>query len=185
MKRSVKDFLKPKKTETDENGNVILYMVVKDDDGFLSPFSKNSAPVISSDVADFIESQTESFPPKTGFVLHVHSDCIDASEQDVYRDSIRAYYTERFLAAKHSLRRNLFVALFLALLGVLTLTFAVLTELFHVGSVWNEVVDIVAWVLLWESVDISLFRNHSLFSSRKRYLAFLSMDVKFFKEKTL
>ncbi len=179
MKRISSDLWQKQLFERDEKGNVILHMTVTDDDGILSPFSKDATPVISSEVADFLESQTEALPSKTPLSLHMHGACIDHREQEVYRKAIKSYYTERYLSETYSFRRNLFVSLILAFLGVLTLAFAILTEIKTGSAIWTEVVDIIAWVLLWESVDVSLFRNHEIRENRRRYRAFLSMSVWF------
>ncbi len=181
MKQLHPEFLKKYLPERDDEGNVVLHMTVQNDEGFLSPFSKNSAPTIASDVACFIESQSEALPAGTPLSLHVHSDCIDEREKDVYKEAIRSYYAERHAVATHVFRRNLLISLVLAVLGIFVLGLAVLTE-FHTGSpIWTEVVDIIAWVLLWEAVDVSLFRNHELRENRKRYKAFLSMPIRFSK----
>lgn len=43
----------------------------------------------------------------------------------------------------------------------------------------SEVTDIVAWVFLWESVDIHVFRNHSLRRDVRRYEALENMQVEY------
>ena len=59
--------------------------------------------------------------------------------------------------------------------GVITLALA-----FRINSnIWSEVVDIAAWVFLWEAVDIGTFKNRELRLKRKRYLAYMSMKVEF------
>ena len=44
--------------QRDEEGRVILHMTVENDEGFLSAFSESGDPVISTDVADFLEETT-------------------------------------------------------------------------------------------------------------------------------
>ena len=43
----------------------------------------------------------------------------------------------------------------------------------------KEVVDIVAWVFLWEAVDIKCFRMREMSLKRKRYAAFIDMKIDF------
>jgi len=42
---------------------------------------------------------------------------------------------------------------------------------------WAEVIDIIAWVFLWEAVDISIFKNRSLRIRQVRYLSYIEMKV--------
>ena len=60
----------------DSDGRAIIDMSITDDSEFLSPYSKHASPVISSDVAEFIEDSTSYFKPKQQFTLRIHSDCI-------------------------------------------------------------------------------------------------------------
>lgn len=75
MKKSLKATkklidLKLSERRCDKSGdkNVIIKMAVKDDTNFLSVFSESETPVISGEVADFIENKTMSVPPKEQFV---------------------------------------------------------------------------------------------------------------------
>ncbi len=40
-------------------------------------------------------------------------------------------------------------------------------------------IDIIAWVLLWEAVDIGVFETRSLRLKRRRFLAYLAMKVEY------
>ena len=73
------------------------------------------------------------------------------------------------------LKRNRIIIFLLMIAGVITLALA-----FRINSnIWSEVVDIAAWVFLWEAVDIGTFKNRELRLKRKRYLAYMSMKVEF------
>ena len=165
--------------ERDHKGRAIIRINVINDDGFLSPFSKGSTPVISSDVSEFLERQTEALPPKTPLTLRVRGECIDENEKKAYAEAVTGYYAERFKAVNHAFRRNLLLSLVLAVLGIAALALALFTEAQTGSPIWTEAVDIVAWVLLWEAADVSLFRNYELRVSRRRYRAFTEMPVTF------
>ena len=71
------------------------------------------------------------------------------------------------------------IALLLTLAGVVALVAAFLIEHQTANPIWTEVVDIIAWVFLWEAVDISAFKNRGLRLKRFRYLAFMSMKIEY------
>ena len=174
--------LKNKEYPRDEEGNIILTLNVKDDSDFLSKFSVTETPVISGEVTEFLESSTRSINPNEQFTLQVKGDCIDKTEQEVYRLAINEYYTEQYFANEREYKIKNRIALFLALLGVLVLGFAVFLELKFESIVWAEVVDIAAWVLLWEAVDIKFFRARESKIKKKRYLAFINMKVTYIEK---
>ena len=176
LKKSVDKELSMRKHERDENGCVVINMTVNDDSGFLSPFSENNMSVISTDVADFIENNTHSLPPNEKLCLKIHSDCIDDNEKEVYKNAIKEYYAEKYLANEKELKRNYVIAFLLLLAGIFVMTVSIfLNE--HNIEIWSYVVDIASWVLLWEAVDIFLLESKSLTFLRKRYLSYLSMNI--------
>ncbi len=180
LKKSIDNELAKRKYERDEDDRVIINMTVNDDSGFLSPFSENSVSVISTEVADFIENNTHSLPPNEKLTLRIHSNCIDDKEKKIYNDAIKEYYIEKYLANEKEVKRNYFIALLLLLAGIFVLTVSFFLNELNV-EIWSYVVDIVAWVLLWEAADISLLVNRTLSIMRKRYLSYLSMKIEFKK----
>lgn len=182
MKKSKKDLcpnLPEKQYRHDDEGRIIIDMNVKDDTDFLSVFSATETPVISSEVAEFLENSTHSIRPDEQFTLRIKSNCIDETEQQIYKDAIKAYYAERYRANERELKIHNRIALCLAILGVLVLAFAIFWEYFMQSVLWAEVIDIVAWVFLWEAVDIKFFKTRELALQRKRYGALFSMKIEY------
>lgn len=157
----------------DEENRIVISMNVKDDKDFLSVFSKQETPVISESVADFIEHSAATVPPSEKIILNIISNCIDDTEKIDYERAIKEYYTEKYLANKQEMKRNTFISIALAIIGVLVLALSFLTN----SMMWAEVIDIIAWVFLWEAVDISIFKNRSLRIRQVRYLSYIEMKV--------
>lgn len=164
-----------RRCERDGEGRAIINMTVKDDSDFLSVYSQREAPFISSDVAEFIESSSHSLRPGQPLALHVHSDCIDDNEKEDYRIGIREYYSEKYIAGKREFRFNVIAVILLALAGIGTLLLAFSID----NGIWSEVIDIAAWVFLWEAVDIGVFKLREINLNRKRYLSYISMKVEY------
>lgn len=182
MKKSKKELclnIPEKQYHRDDEGRIIVDMNVKDDTDFLSVFSANDTPVISNEVAEFLENSTHSIRPNEPLTLRIKSDCIDETEQQIYKDAIKEYYTERYTANERELKIHNRIALWLAILGVLVLGFAIFWEYAIESVLWAEVIDIVAWVFLWEAVDIKFFKTRELALQRKRYAALISMKIQY------
>ena len=96
MKRSEKDILREAERRTldgrtDAEGRAIIPMTVRDDSDFLSPFSEGATPLISADVAEYLEEKTEEIPRGKGLVLQIRSSCIDPAEQEAYRLGVKEH----------------------------------------------------------------------------------------------
>lgn len=160
----------------DNDGRIIINMQVLNDDDFLSPFSMSEVPVINSDVADFIENSTINLPLKEKLKLIIHSNCIDDNEKLLYDKAIKEYYQERYTSLRKELVRNYFAVAIMFIVGVIILTISI----FKVNTlVKSEIIDIVAWVLIWEACDISFFTNRSLRIKEKRYKTYIDMEIVF------
>ena len=183
-KESAEEKLKSaRKLARDENGRAVINMTVKNDDNFLSVFSTTDTPTVSSEVAEFIESRTENILPHESLALHIHSDCIDGYEEELYRKGISEYYLEKYVSNMYALKKNRFIVALLSILGILILSLSVYIGYRFEAPLWTEVIDIVAWVFIWEAVDIGVFQNKVLRQNHLRYLNLSDMDVKFIKNK--
>lgn len=178
-KREADRQLRERSYKRDADNRVIVHMTVKDDEDFLSAFSKNETPVISTDVADFIENSTSFILPKELLTLQIHSSCIDEQEKVIYEKAVREFYTQKYIANEQELRRNKLTARVLFFVGILLLIWEFVLEYRIGGRIGAEVLDIAAWVFLWESVDISMFGNKLLRIKRDRYLAYLCMKIEY------
>ena len=159
-----------------------IHMTVRDDSAFLSPYSPIAEPMIDGAVADFIEARAEATGGRR-FCLHIHSDCIQRDEEEVYRRAISRYFRDCVASLGRGLRREGLIAAILAVLGVLTLFLMLFLESAATTGVWLEVIDIVAWVLLWEATDILLLHGHAERHRRRRLCALCEMKVCFHSEK--
>ena len=175
--------MKARKYKRDDSGRVIIQMNVKDDANFLSEFSESATPVISTEVAEFIENETNAVPPNEDFTLQVYNDCIDDREEKVYGAAIKEYYMQKYIANEREIKRNRFAVLLLGIAGILVLAAELIFD-YRVGNaLWSSVIDIVAWVLLWEAVDIGVLEARVTAIKRKRFLAYLSMKTEYIPTK--
>jgi len=164
----------------DEEGRCIINMCVKNDDDFLSPFSATDTPVISPEVAEFVEDSTCLFPPNEQFVLRIKSNCIDDTEKELYQSAFREYYTHKYIANDRELRRRRKLAWAMGTVGVLVLALAVFLEYRFGSLIWAECIDIVAWVFIWEAVYTEQFDNRKRRLQKRSYLSYLSMGIQFY-----
>ena len=180
VKQNIEEQMQNRQPVIDEQNRVVINMTVKNDDDFLSVYSENDTPVISQSVADFLENKVQSLKPSQQLTLRIKSNCVDDEEKKVYPLAIKEYYTEKYLATQNEIKRLNVIALLLAIFGVIVLGFALYVDSVIHSVIWAEVIDIVAWVLLWEAVDISIFRNRENRVTKQRCIALASANVEFY-----
>lgn len=183
LKRKLDDNVNNLSHERDSDGRVVINMRVMNDDGFLSPFSPYDNPVLSDDVTDFLDKTTKSVLPNEQLCLKIKSNCIDDEEKSLYSKAIKETYAEEYLENERALKRNTAFSVVLGLLGVTVLILLFIFESTVANAIWGEVIDILAWVLLWEAFDLYIFGSQEFKLKRLRCLAFISMKVDYIDEK--
>lgn len=180
LKRQMDARVRHDEIERDEEGRAVISMTVLKDEDFLSDFSAGSRPVVSSEVAEFLGESAMGLMPKEPLCIQIYSDCIDEREEKVYFSALREYYVRHYKQNQRDLRRNLLLSLIMAIIGVLGLTAVVLLSFFGDMPVLVEVIDIFAWVFLWEAVDQFFLERGVLRIERNRCLRFIEARILFF-----
>lgn len=155
-------------------------MTVLDDSNFLSPYSETNTPVISGEVAEFLENGANAAHIKDDFALNLYSNCIDGSKQTRYEQAIRNYFSLKLNAEQRELKRNNVISLIFAIIGVIGLAFMIICDqLLSMQAIWVECIDIFAWVFLWEAVDQFFIERRKLILNRRRLQSLVEMPISF------
>jgi hypothetical protein len=171
-KKVNKDFV-PK---VDENGNRYIPVTVRDENSILSTFSPKGSPTISGEFAEFLDSQYTEMSRKEKLRIDIDCDTIDDEEKVLYAGAIRSYYSAEKLRKRNELVRDNVVSLIMLIIGVLVLTASVLLRVFQ-NEIVGEVIDIIAWVFVWESVDLFFIHRHSLLKECIKCEHFINAEI--------
>lgn len=139
----------------DEENRAILKMKVSDDSSFLSTYYFDE-PIISNEVKDYLLSYKVRLAWKKGVKIEIISNVIDETEQKVYDSAIRnAFFKElEIIKRKNKIAAILSFIMFLLGTTFLILLFILNNILGNSFGIWKEIIDIIAWVFIWESVDL-------------------------------
>lgn len=157
--------------------NEQITLVVRNDDGFISPYSPTEKPVISTDVSDFIENSAKEFHPNTELSLVIYSNCIDEKEKIIYKDAIKNSFTLKLSETKRLTKRLLILSLIFTFIGIIGLILMFYFSNHSKNEIWIECLDIFAWVFIWEAVDILFIQRKAKGLEIKRINAFINMNI--------
>lgn len=176
MVRSLKEIKKELKNcrneqEADAEGRVLVDLRVIDDNDFLSPYSTANHNVISDGVSDFIEHSLSDVPSEKPIHFRIYSDVITPEEQKEYTRAIHSHYADKYRQTCMEKKKLHGVALVMALVAVAALSFMIGIDIAGLRTeVFTEIVDIFAWVFMWEAVDIFFLECTMLRFRQRRYL---------------
>lgn len=157
----------------------VINMTVLNDDNFLSPYSETDKPVISEEVASFLDNAASARSPKQKLAVKIFGDCIDDEERVKYGVAMKNYFRHKWDSVIRELRRNAVISALFFLVGVAGLAFMILCDHLQVKAIWVEVIDIFAWVFLWEAVDQFFIERRKLLTEKSRIKNFLDAPVEF------
>lgn len=142
----------------DEEGRSLIEIKVDNKDSVLSSFSTKEA-IISNELAEFINHQLRPMTLTNGIHLNLICDDITDEEKKIYDSAIRNYYKHELIEKNRELTRNKVLVWVMGILGTIILAVSILLSVLEKLTVFASVIDIVAWVLLWEAVDLHIFQR--------------------------
>ena len=178
LKKEMDARIRADELERDEEGRAIIEVTVRQDVDFLSDYSVEK-PMISSSLSDFLREQAEAFPPREPICLKIHSKCIDEKEKGIYGTALKEYAMRNYKKHTLELKKNAFISAILMAVGVLGLAAVVILSFFSNNAVLAEVLDIFAWVFVWEAVDLFFLERRIIRAQLHRCLRLYEAKILF------
>ncbi len=175
-KKSLTEIKKEFTPLLDDNGKRYIPVSIRVEDSILSPFSPKGNPTISSEFAEFLDSQYTEMTANDQLHIDIECDTIDDDEKILYEGAIRSYYKAAETRKTKELFRNNIIALIMVIIGIVVLTVSVLFYVFS-HEIVGEIIDIVAWVFVWEAVDLFFLRSPTLIRERMKCRHFIEAEI--------
>ena len=172
-----------KQTKNEDKKPATINLTVYDDSNFLSPYSSDNEEIISDEVAGFLENSAKQIKPTRSLKINIKSKTIAENEKPVYLRAIKNYYENESVEIKRNLKFNLIATLILFAISVVVLLVLFLVVAKFNIQVLTEIVTIMAWVFLWEAVDLFFIRRpllrrelHRCENLKNSEIVFLNFD---------
>lgn len=163
----------------DEEGLCLVKINVSDDSDFLSPFSDNDDPVISEETAGFLIHSVKHLKTENHLHIKFSGNEISESEQPVYKKAIENYFYKELIESRRDIRSNTLRSVIMALFGILLFSIAIIMETLGVKPLWLNVMDVAAWVFVWEAVDLFFLERVELRARQLCNLKILTAKITF------
>lgn len=162
-----------------EDGKKVINLSVSDDSDFLSPYSAEGKPQISGEVAEFLNHSVKQLKVKDEVRFVVHSSVIDDDEKVVYKKAIENYYLTEAVETKAQLKRNALLSIIMLFIGAIIFSIAIVLEYREFQLLWLDILDVAAWVFVWESVDLFVLQRAALKAELLKYYKMISAEIIF------
>lgn len=160
-----------------DNNRAVIKVLVNDNDGFFDSLDPMKS-TINKDIADYIIDKAYNIPFKYKVVIEFYSDKLNDGEKDRIRKLVKETLALKILNMESIIRVNVIKSLCLMLLGALMVLYSFVGKDFF-GYIYEEVVYVIGWVLLWEGVDILLLSNNENKVKKKNYKQLYDAEILF------
>lgn len=168
-----------KQFEKDEDGRAIVNISISDKGQILSPFCYEGKETINDEFAGFLDNVVKSIPPKQNINLTIDCKDITDYEKGNFALAIKNHYQNKLIDTQLRIKKlNYFFAACI-LLSALSLGLLYLVNYLAAPFILIEIVDILAWVFVWEAVDIFFFQEGLLRLEKTRCLALIKSKIRY------
>jgi len=176
--RALAEEIREKEKQIDStDGRRTVRVRIAEENEFLSPLSPDGAPVISEETASFLAHSVRHLRPDTALRFEIEEEGIDRTEREVYEKAIRNYYHGEFAEVVRDLRRNAIVAAVMTVTAALIFALAVIFDRMGADTVLLNMIDVVAWVFMWEAADIFFLQRPALKLRRWRSFQMIRAEI--------
>lgn len=163
----------------DSEGNILFDVSVKDKTQILSSYTVNQTEWINSEFTNLLDTVASSIPSKENIHLNLNCGQISESEKNVYKNAIKSYFNRRLMENTRKLKTNLFVFIVMVALSVVMMSVLFVAHFLNFTWLVTEVLDIVAWVFVWASVETVAFERSKLIYIKHKYTALYDSKITF------
>lgn len=176
--KKLNEEIRIKKSPEIDGGRQVAEICVSSGGEFLSPYMIDGEPVISEEAAQILERSVKHFRPAKPVTFKLRGDGVKKEEENLYSAAVKNYYHAEFSETYRELKKCNVLSVIMTVVAAIIFAAAVILSNFEfVDQVFLNIIDVVAWVFMWEAADIYVFRRHELKLSRIRYFNMIEAKI--------
>ena len=144
----------------------------------LSSFFSNKY-MISNELIDFLNKEIKNDYLFKKIILNFNHNNISSGERIIYKKAIHCTYEKLFEEINLKIRRMNIISFLMFMIGFIILGLAVVVKSIKLNTIFIEVFQIIAWVFVWDSVDIFVFKRNRLKELRNKYAILKDVNIVF------
>ncbi len=162
----------------DRMAPVSVRLYIENDTLFYSSLNTIARTKFVNDWVDFLKEETRYSPPFAPLTVEVENKSDHAEITDTLKQIVQENVIGAIQESHRELNRNLILAAFLSIAGLLCLGFIALFSLFVDQFIFREFFVVIAWVLIWRAVELFFFDASSLRLQKYKLMQLYFADYK-------
>ena len=128
----------------------------------LSYFSTKESPTPNQELIEYIDEQVSCISHKNNLKFVVHTSKQNPVQPEEFENLLDRYYETQVVKSHIESKSLTFQGIVMLIVGLLIFTSYVLLKVYVTQSLWLELIDILAWVFVWESVDLIFLAQYGI-----------------------
>lgn len=169
------------KSQHDDTNEIIINIKADTEDQIFSSYNYDNKTSINSELANYLWDNAKLAKPYKKLKLQVF--CKEDIEKTEVSNAIKSHYRREYIEIKDELKKTSIFSLICIILGIITL--GVLVSLHKVFDNYFlvSIIDIVAWVFIWEAVDAFFLQRTGLKHKCRILMRLYSSEIVIHKNK--
>lgn len=162
MKGLIEYFKRKKETSCKEEkrkNKTCIEVEVGAKEEVITPYLVNGKSSINLEFANLLDNIGKSINPNQDFCFYIKGEKWNDEDKFDVASAIKNYYHNTLVQMNRKLKSNLKLFLLMVFLSVFSVGTLFLAEYFGAPFIITEVIDIVVWGFVWESVDLATFQR--------------------------
>ena len=161
-----------------------VLMKIENEDDIVSSLSMGEDLMVNESFETFISNSVSHIEPdkKIDLKISCENNIYDDEKTNI-KNAIKNHYTKKISSINDDLHKNAIDNIFLTVASVAVLALIIVLSKFSYLTLLIEILDIFAWVLLWEVFDNFIFRRRELRKIAIKNYQILNMRIEFLETK--
>lgn len=151
-----KEIMRSVKKKENKDGDAIIDVKIEGPENVFSLYNYENDDTLNKDFGDYLWQKAKHISTFKDIEINVHT--TENIEGKAIQDSIKKHYKKEYIEIKEEIKRTNVWSVLNLLLGLLFL-FGLYLVQGHNFYFLNMVLEIMAWVLVWEAGDLFFFKR--------------------------
>lgn len=156
LRKTDKEIMRSKKIEESQDGDAIIEVQIEHKKDVFSAYNYDCDDTLNKELGEFIWHKAKFVPLNKDYQIKLYSG-VDLNPSATTK-SIKNYFRSMYIEIKEDIKRTIRFAIINILLGLLFLVGLYFVKDYNFYFL-NMVIEITAWVLVWEAVDSFFFKR--------------------------
>jgi len=145
--------------ELDENGDYV-YDIGVEAGQIYSSLTTEKHKILNPEIVENLDNVAKCLGLKDSLSIRIYSPKEHTADAGNVKDALNDYYSRQIAKVNWEISRYMHQAFFTLLAGVIFFSAYVLLKTYFMSN-WWEIIDIVSWVFIWETVDLCFIARNT------------------------